>query len=63
MGPVGLQELAIIASVALAIFAPYQIPTLGRAAAKAAKEFRSVKESVENTKEELDTEFRKSVEL
>ena len=63
MGPLGLQELLVIAAVALAFFAPRQISRLGRAAGNAAKEFRNVKKTVENTKEELDTEFKKSVDL
>ena len=63
MGPVGLQELVIIAAVALAFFAPRQISKLGRAAGNTAKEFRNVKKTVDDTKEELDSEFKKSVEL
>ena len=60
---VGPQELLIVAAVALALFAPRQISKLGRAAGKAAKEFRGIKKSVEDTKDELDTEFKKSVDL
>ena len=63
MGPIGVQELLMIIAVAVAFFAPRHIPKLGRAAGKAAQEFRTIRKTVEDTKEELDVELKKSVEL
>ena len=63
MGVVGFQEVLLIAVVALAFFAPRHIPKLGRAAGEAAREFRGVRKTVEDTKEVLDAELKKSVEL
>ena len=63
MGPLGLQELILVAAIALAIFAPRQIPKLGRVAEKAAKEFRGVKKTVDETRKELDAEFKNSVKF
>ena len=50
MGPLGLQELAIIAAVGLAFFAPRFIPKIGRAAGTAAREYRDIRKTVEDTK-------------
>ncbi len=63
MGPIGVQELMIVAAVALLIFGPRQLPKLGRAAGETIKEFRSVGKTLKDTKGEIEAEFKKGVEL
>ena len=59
MGMIGIQELLVIAGIALLIFGPKQLPKLGRAAGEASKEFLSIKKSLDETKDEIESEVRK----
>ena len=41
-GPIGMQEMLIIAGVAVLIFGPKQLPKLGRSVGETIREFRKV---------------------
>jgi len=49
MGPVGVQEMAIIFLVALVLFGPKKLPELGRTIAKAITEFRRASSDLKAT--------------
>jgi sec-independent protein translocase protein TatA len=49
MGPVGVQEMAIIFLVALVLFGPKKLPELGRTIAKAITEFRRASNDLKAT--------------
>ena len=61
MGFIGIQELLVIAAVALLFFGPRQLPKLGRAAGEASREFLGIKKILSETKEELEAELQKDV--
>lgn len=46
-GPVGMQELVIVAFVALLIFGPRQLPRLGKAFGETLRELRGVSKEIE----------------
>ena len=49
MGPIGVQEMAIIFLVALVLFGPKKLPELGRTIAKAITEFRRASNDLKAT--------------
>ena len=49
MGPIGVQEMAIIFLVALVLFGPKKLPELGRTIAKAITEFRRASSELKAT--------------
>jgi sec-independent protein translocase protein TatA len=49
MGPVGVQEMAVIFLVALVLFGPKKLPELGRTIAKAIGEFRRASNELKST--------------
>ncbi len=63
MGMIGMQELHVIAAIAMLIFVPRQLPKLGRAAGETLKEFRNIGKTLETTKDELEDELQKDVKF
>ena len=47
-GQLGVQELLIIGFIAMLIFGPRQLPRLGRSLGETIKEFRNVRQELEN---------------
>jgi sec-independent protein translocase protein TatA len=61
MGPIGIQELAVILVVALLVFGPKKLPELGRSIGKTLAEFRRASNEIKrNIKKELDEPERDS---
>lgn len=62
MGPIGMQEMALIFVLALLLFGPKKLPELGRMLAKGLTEFRRAKNELKSTFEthlqELERETR-----
>jgi len=56
---IGLQELIVIFIVALLVFGPKRLPELGRAFGKGLAE---LKRSLQDVKEQVQTEFKESVD-
>ena len=59
MFDIGLQELIVIFIVALLVFGPKRLPELGRAFGKGLAE---LKRSLQDVKEEVQTEFKETVD-
>jgi TatA/E family protein of Tat protein translocase len=60
MGMVGVQELLIIAVIAMIIFGPRQLPKLGRAMGETIKEFRGISKTLTDEVESIDAEVRET---
>ena len=59
MGPIGIQELAVILVVALLVFGPKKLPELGRSLGKTLAEFRRASNEIKrNIKEEIEASDR-----
>ena len=59
MGPIGIQELALILVVALLVFGPKKLPELGRSLGKTLAEFRRASNEIKrNIKEEMEASDR-----
>ena len=55
MGPIGIQEIAVILVVALLVFGPKKLPELGRSLGRTLAEFRRASNEIKhNIKKELD---------
>ena len=51
LGPLGMQEMLIIMGVALIVFGPRKLPTIGKTLGKTVREFRSQSQQLRNTLE------------
>ena len=55
MGPIGIQEIAVILVVALLVFGPKKLPELGRSLGRTLAEFRRASNEIKHSiKKELD---------
>lgn len=55
-GSLGMQELLIIAGVALLIFGPSRLPKMGKAFGETIREFRQVGRDLESARDEAEKE-------
>ena len=58
MGMIGIQELLIIAIVAVFFFGPRQLPKLGKAVGETIKEFRGISKQLTDEADEIDATVR-----
>lgn len=64
MGPLGVQEMAVLFILALLIFGPKKLPELGKAVGKGMSEFRKASTDLRSTiKREMDNIERENLEV
>ncbi|MHB1260345.1 MAG: twin-arginine translocase TatA/TatE family subunit [Thermoplasmatota archaeon] len=57
-GSMGIQELLIIAGVALLVFGPSRLPKMGKAFGETIREFRKVGKDLAEAGDEVDRELK-----
>ena len=54
MGPFGMQEILLVAGIAILIFGPKQLPKLGKSLGESIRAFRDVGKQITEAKDEVE---------